>query len=245
MYTEFENNKESICNDLLILAELLNEHDLCKDTKSLYSASNFRYNTDINNWKYNVSIPITVNSIPSHIRPIDTEFLEINFSIEIEGTFVEEMNVENCLLDLKFDILISGLTNEGLNIATWHLDKHVGCDDDGESKFTHPEYHFSFGGNKMWEQNLDCGGILLHPSPRIPHPPMDAILGVDFILQNFIDRKDIFKLLNTPEYKNIVRNSQIRLWRPYMLATASHWCNYGGCGLNGKVELASKYYSTL
>lgn len=245
MQYEYENSKKSISDDLEKLAELLNDHGLCKDTSSLYQASNLRYDTTNSNWKYYINIPITVNTLPSHMRPTEVECLEINFSIQIEGKFLGENVVENPIDDLKFDIAINGLSDKGEHIATWHLDKHIGKDGDGKSKFIHPEYHFSFGGNKMWEQNLDYGNILIHPSPRLPHPPMDAILGVDFILQNFIDKDDILRLISTPEYKVIVRNSQRRLWMPYMLAAAKHWCGHLDCTYSEKNNLCRVFYPML
>ncbi len=240
----YENSKESISRDLEQLAVLLNVHNFCKDTSSLYQASKLEYN-DGDNWKYEIDIPITVNTIPSHIRPIEIECLDIRFSLNIEGMFLPEDALENPLSNLKFDIVIQGLSTLETYIATWHLDKHVCKEEDGKSKFIHPEYHFSFGGSKMWEQSLNYGNILIHPSPRLPHPPMDAVLGVDFILQNFIDKKDIQKLINTPEYKRIVRNSQRRLWMPLMLAAAKHWCSHVDCAYSKGTSLCESIYPML
>lgn len=245
MSYEYENSKESISDDLERLAELLNEYGLCKDTSSLYQASSLKYNPADTNWKYCINIPITVNTLPAHMRPTKVECLEINFSLQIEGVFLEENVVGNPINDLKFDIVINGLSDKGEHIATWHLDKHIGGKGDGKSKFIHPEYHFSFGGNKMWEQNLDYGNILIHPSPRLPHPPMDAILGVNFILQNFVDKDDILGLISTPEYKTIVKNSQRRLWMPYMLAIAKHWCRHLNCIYSDTSNLCEIFYPML
>ena len=91
MQYEYENSKKSISDDLEQLAELLNDYGLCKDTSSLYQASNLRYDTVGNNWKYYINIPITINTVPAHIRPIEVECLEINFSIQVMGVFLEEV----------------------------------------------------------------------------------------------------------------------------------------------------------
>ena len=245
MQYEYENSKKSISDDLEQLAELLNDYGLCKDTSSLYQASNLRYDTVGNNWKYYINIPITINTVPAHIRPIEVECLEINFSIQVMGVFLEEDMIENPIADLNFDIVIRGLSDKGEHIATWHLDKHIGQEGDGKSRFIHPEYHFSFGGNKMWEQNLDYGNVLIHPSPRLPHPPMDAVLGVDFILRNFVDKDDIQRLISTPEYRAIVRNSQRRLWKPYMLASAKYWCSHLDCIYSNDDGLCRVFYPML
>ena len=61
------------------------------------------------------------------------------------------------------------------------------------------------------------------PSPRFAYPPMDAILGVDFILRNYINKDKTKNILNTPEYRLMVTKSQERLWKPYFISISSKW----------------------
>jgi hypothetical protein len=71
---------------------------------------------------------------------------------------------------------------------------------------------------------------------------MDAILGIDFVLSNFV-KKDIYNKIKTnSQYKAAVKHSQERLWKPYMLSLANHWCKYSGFNSN---EIGKKYHPTL
>ena len=63
MQYEYENSKKSISDDLEQLAELLNDYGLCKDTSSLYQASNLRYDTVGNNRNINIILPIITYSV--------------------------------------------------------------------------------------------------------------------------------------------------------------------------------------
>lgn len=55
---------------------------------------------------------------------------------------------------------------------------------------------------------------------------MDVILGIDFILRNFYVNNLIEGILDDPRYKRAVKRSQVRLWKPYMLSVAHHWCGF-------------------
>lgn len=108
----------------------------------------------------------------------------------------------------------------------WHLDKHIRSEDgeDGAGTgFIHPEYHFNMGGFAITkEANMNFGSILLMDTPRLMHPPLDSILAVDFVLNNFYGCK-AQNLLKSRSYQEIVKRSKLRLWRPYFIALASQW----------------------
>lgn len=100
--------------------------------------------------------------------------------------------------------------------GSWHLDQHTVSNSD---RYSHPAYHFQFGGKKT--KSLTSGDILLLGTPRIPHPPMDIFLGFHFILANYFDnsRHSFVKdLLNDYEYETIIKRAQKRLWTPYFKA---------------------------
>ena len=74
----------------------------------------------------------------------------------------------------------------------------------------------------MWEQEDDFGATLILESPRIAHPPMDAILGIDFVLTNYIKSSDLgFRQEN--DYQKLLRGAQERLWMPYARALVFAW----------------------
>ena len=113
----------------------------------------------------------------------------------------------------------------------------------------HPDFHLTFGGNAMKSEgeneNLVFGKVLIVPSPRLPHPPMDAILGIDFIIKNFVQKDIANNIISDSQYRKAVESSQWRLWRPYILAVASHWCKFNGCNLKADMMLSKKYYPAL
>lgn len=66
------------------------------------------------------------------------------------GTFSNDEICKNPLSKLNFDIELEGFREfEGkMNnyFASWHLDKHIKST---KSSYIHPEYHLTFGGNKL------------------------------------------------------------------------------------------------
>lgn len=61
----------------------------------------------------------------------------------------------------------------------------------------------TFGGQIM--ENVNLGDVLLLPAPRISYPPMDIVLGIDFILSNFVEKKVYNELRCDPQYKSAVK----------------------------------------
>lgn len=220
------------------LAELLLKEGLCTDVSALYAAVNLCYNIDeTESFSYNFgSLTFTPDNVGSTI-PINADDLQLQFSIAIVLTKYNEASISDPLSNLNFDIELSGAildenSKDGIRYlySSWHLDRHVPKAGDGENKYSHPQYHFTYGGRNMEEKNFDFGASLIFPSPRIAYPPMDAILGIDFILQNYIHKDKTRSILNDPEYRAIIAKSQERLWKPYFISIASKWVN--GINLN-------------
>lgn len=220
------NKKESLASDLCEFANLLNEYGLILDCKGLYDASE-KIRTSQNNslWKYEcTNLNFYIDGAVGGTIPVNISCVEIIFSIKIEGIYNFGETYSNPLNFLAFDLELSGLDSSSSSFyAAWHLDKHIGNVNDNECNFHHPEYHFTFGGNKMEEKGDIFGNCLILPSPRISYPPMDAILGIDFILQNYLALPKRRKVMGDSRYKEIVFNSQIRLWKPYYTSITSKW----------------------
>ncbi|HEY5368362.1 MAG TPA: hypothetical protein VIJ75_05155 [Hanamia sp.] len=214
--------------DLNKLAELLSREGFCNDVSALYSASNMCYNIpDEDSCSYNFgSLLFQPDAVGGKI-PFNAEDILIKFSISIEINKINSTSVSDPLNDLLFDLEIFGLYYDEASdsiknlYSSWHLDRHIRIDNDGDNKYSHPQYHFTFGGKKMQEENLDYGATLILPSPRIAYPPMDAALGIDFILQNYINRNKTKSLLTNPEYREIINKSQTRLWKPFFCSLYS------------------------
>lgn len=153
------------------------------------------------------SLPVDVN----HYQIYLNNFLKFkdDFTINVDPLF-----------KYKFEINVHAYTNKSYNgncfKSSWHLDQHTVSSID---KYTHPSYHFQFGGNKV--KSLSSGDLLMLGTPRIPHPPMDIFLGFHFILANYFDNTKhpfVKKLLDDYEYTEILKRAQARLWTPYFKA---------------------------
>ena len=126
----------------------------------------------------------------------------------------DEDLLQNYKFELKMDSYLAG--DEKLYKTAWHHDKHIESD---EPKYTHPSYHFHFGGRYL--KGLDTGDLSIMASPRLPHPPMDIFLGFHFIISNFFSSKDfpfVNELKEKYEYQQIIKRAQERLWTPYFNA---------------------------
>ncbi len=125
--------------------------------------------------------------------------------------------VENYLFELNIDSYASTEDEDGEPYKNcWHLDKHI---DSTDPKYTHPTYHFHFGGEFL--EGIDTGGLSIFSSPRLPHPPMDIFLGFHFIISNFYSSKDypfVNELKGNYDYQQIMKRAQERLWTPYFKA---------------------------
>ena len=63
--------------------------------------------------------------------------------------------------------------------------------------------------------------IVLIGSPRIPHPPMDIILAIHFIILNFVNSNEYPSkdcLLSDESYINVIERAQKRVLEPYFNA---------------------------
>lgn len=127
-------------------------------------------------------------------------------------------NIDNLhiyTLDFKIELYKSKFNREEPRYSSWHLDKERNPE---SCRYTHPYYHFQFGGKKL-EYIEDGLGIL--SSPRIPHPPMDIILAFHFVINNFYNNRQFLfvkNILSDPDYIRILKNSQNRIWVDYFKA---------------------------
>lgn len=222
-----ELESKIIGEDLCKLATILGDNMLVADSGKLNSAgfncikksTGTVWHYEFENLQFN--IPLMSKRFPS-----ETESLELFFSIKIKGECISDSSLlKNPLTSLDcFDIEVTGKYKNNSDkyvdlIAAWHLDPHDGK----ETKYSHPIYHLTFGGNKMYNNINDYGQTLILPTPRFAYPPMDAVLGIDFILQNYFPFERIKTILKDPKYKEIVGKSKDRIWKPYFYSIYSHW----------------------
>jgi len=105
-------------------------------------------------------------------------------------------------------------TNGNELINSWHLDRHI-QEDNEDSYFIHPLYHFQYGGKTLTEnEEYEYGNILLLDTPRIAVPPMDGMIAIDYILGNYYGEY-WRKIREENRYLEALNNSTSIFWKPY------------------------------
>lgn len=210
------------------IARILRNKNLCTDTSPLtchlYNQGNYRVER----------LNFNINDIPRNTKP---KLVLLNVLLDIA---FEESNDDIPMSNYCFRVTAEGL-DEDSNVtkSSWHLD----YDSNDCQEYIHPHFHLTWGGDRIKDLNL--GEVLLLPTPRISYPPMDIVLGIDFILSNFI-KSDVYRQIQSDsQYKAAVKNAQDKYWRPYMLSLAHHWCNNNCSQTNFKTIDAKHFHPTL
>lgn len=182
-------------------------------------ASNMPHGKD--SWGYDLSDLNLRIKTPRKTLPCDVgESLVVKVDLKIQGFCSSQLSeMVSCL---ELNILV--MTEDRNMISSWHFDRHIYADGDGEPEEAHPLYHFQYGGKNLQPLQGDHGRILVLTSPRIGHPPMDIVLALDFVLSNF-SAKDWKLLRSKSEYVRKVKQAQHRFLFPYMNALGGWWTN--------------------
>lgn len=158
-----------------------------------------------------------IGNLPDNTKPTGLKDLEVLFNITFQYNEQGKNPKEKFGDDhrkFRFELVFKNVADKDTYISSWHLD----YEPDEPERSVHPIFHLNFGGNKMKEikENVSAkyGNLLLMSAPRWNYYPMDAVLGIDLIFSNFLERKEYVKLC-TGKYKQAVENSKIRLWLPY------------------------------
>jgi len=190
-------------------------------------------------WGYQLlDVTFRMNSIPAKSKPHPIEQLIVLFCIQASGNTEHLDTNKDPMEELKFDIVLRGKHAGKDVVSSFHLDRHILHKNSKGQAFNpdnppansiepHPLYHIQFGGNKMLNEfgAIDTGNTLFLDSPRIPHYPMDFILGVDFILSNFFSEKWHIITETVPEYNNLIHKYQKRVLKPYLAMFNHHFEN--------------------
>lgn len=201
-------------NDLSRFIDLIDSHGITGDFQNLRDMC-----TDLND---KALVEYEVQDISFHIRgpiagtqPDNLNYFQLKFSnmLMVKDTLKVD---EDPLYCYSLDLLIEAYKTEQNTVkslcSSWHLDRHYNTQN---VKYTHPTYHFQFGGKKMELIDEDMSVL---SCPRIPHPPMDIFLGFHFIISNFFSNRSfpfVNLLLADYDYQEIIRRAQERLWTPY------------------------------
>lgn len=185
-----------------------------------------------NSWGY--VLPQIVFNVPKNIQPreihppgarLDT----ISISALVIGNYSDSTIISDPLEHLEFNIIARGIdSSQNKMVSSWHLDRDIGNGTGKSPNEIHPLYHFQYGGRELRlpDGSFIYGSHLVLGSPRIMHFPLDAILGIDFVLSNFFG-KQREKYSQTPSYKRYIQDAQKHLWRPYAFALSNLWGSLG------------------
>lgn len=189
-------------------------------------------NNDVANWAH-----------CNNIRP--TNVKDISVQISYKGVRNNKTGIPD-YTDYNLVIIFKGTDEKKVEYkCAWHLDYEPKSKNDElvEPKVFHPLFHLTYGGQTMKRlympldddsykdvkelavnDETKCSFIPLYMiSPRIPFPPMDHYLGIDFIICNFMDKRMYQKLQTETYYKRVIKNSQDALWKPYFMEMAKYW----------------------
>ncbi len=220
--------KNKRATELRQFISILQKHSVVNEVWPLYNAENMCRNYAGEYWGYSIENLIfrfankegKLKTIPQSVKD-----LTLQMTVVVKGICKDSENLDP-FEKYEFQLLLFGnYENEQKKVkCSWHLDRHVEKADQ-LSRFAHPQYHFQFGGHALKdlkEDEKDVGQVLIIDSPRIPHPPLDALLGIDFILTNFIPRSEL-DFREEREYIKLIESMQDRLWKPYVNSLASRW----------------------
>lgn len=169
-----------------------------------------------------LSIEFEKENIPKYFSKERIENLKVFFSVKVEGDIDSLVGEKDPFISLEFNIFARGKTKSNrLVMYSLHFDRHI--DEGNESEEVHPMYHFQFGGRKIEDEDIDRGDVLFLDAPRIMYHPMEFILGIDFLLSNFLPNewKEISR--KNQNYKNIIKDYQEYFVLPYYKSIVNHF----------------------
>lgn len=220
-------NHSKVISDIKELVRLLKFHQF-EYTIELYQLENLIGKSQDVFYDYNID-NLTFRISASGMSPYP-KVSKLTVSIDANYSLHTKMSEKNDIFRIySLELFIRGYTDktageaEVSNFFCWHLDREENTTGD----FIHPLYHLHAGGNQLKDGNIDAGGLVFIGSPRIPHPPMDIILAIHFVIQNFINSGDFeqkSKLLADDDYQDLVERARKRVLDPYFqsIAGANH-----------------------
>ena len=222
-----------VANDLLNFLEILKTKtaidiesigesiDKLKEFNNI-PKTEYQESRDNNYWGYATEIRIELDNLEKHLHQnlVTTPILTFNIDLVADANYYFDNDDKDPLKDLKFNIFITAWNTNGKEIVhSLHLDRHP---ENSHSSEPHPKYHFQFGGKELHSRVEDYGQTLFLDSPRLMHYPMDFILGLDFVLSNYVC-ETWNKLQGEHEYISLIAKYQKLLLNPYFNSLFNHW----------------------
>lgn len=204
------------------------------DTSQLEALVGKSKHTSSDIWEYSTSrlifrkIDLQRHVRPEAIKPDDDATLELEVGFNGQYSVLTNKIYDHIKsLAVRITINLESIDEDLVVIernCLWHLDKH---DYTKAVNSSHPLYHFEFGGSSKTEtEGFSYGHFILLDTPRIMHPPLDIVLAIDFVLKHFYPYSQSKSLTDKAQYKEIIKNAQYRMWRPYFLSVVSEFHDF-------------------
>ena len=183
------------------------------------------------NWGYTVNkIRFDLNEgVPQKTSPKEIYDLKLLFDLKVIGDCNAVETLNDPFKVLALDIVIQGdiIKDKDIKriITCYHLDRHIVNEGDNSNE-PHPIYHFQFGGKNLVNKEtneLDTGDLIFLETPRIPHHPMELILGIDYILSHFFPKKRKQILKEDRDYNSLIQKYQKNILKPYYHTISNQW----------------------
>lgn len=231
----------NVQTQLTMIATLLRRRKICRDVSPILNA--------IPKIGKNGENSIIIEGLeivlpkPSNMRPTNLIKLVAIITVETTCKQMNEIDIDHVFNNYRFNVVFKGY---GANKDEYYYSSfHLDYDPSNSSNFIHPWFHLTYGGINV--KNVDHGELMILPAPRIPVWPMDFILGLDFILSNFLDQERYNKeFIADSNYRSALKKAQDSIWRPYILSISHHWCKFSDCKYNMvNTDLSHNYVPTL
>lgn len=199
------------------IARLLNKEKIVSDTTPLNQIKDSNGLIQLTGLEFNIQNKEVFRNARPAIKNLRI-ILDINY-VENPHYNYSDMNGQIPFDSYDFSLLFIGINDDKVSRMSIHLD----MEKSSMPNVLHPMFHMTYGGERI--KDMELGEMLLLSSPRISFPPMDIILGIDFVLSNFLEKESYKnKIINEPQYRTPLRNAQEKYWMPYYVPIANNWC---------------------
>lgn len=161
-------------------------------------------------WMYHIEKLVFQAEQKSIAIPVAGKLKTIALGIDVRGELTEQLPMRH----MQINIELEGVSERGdvsVHFA-WHFDRHA--DGGNPAIGAHPKFHAQHAGQRVESLNRDWGAALFCDAPRLVHPPLDAVLAIDFVAGNYCPNL-WSDLRRDPTFTGLLRTSIHRYWRPY------------------------------
>lgn len=222
-----------VTTELVSLSVILKKNRVCA-VDSLNDAVRSLWHDD-QRWSYDLG-PLVFKPPVEPIKAVTGDLAELKIELTASvGASTNASDDHDPLEHLACNIRLHGVLAEAPKklFFCWHIDRDADYESGTSTGsdphvFVHPRYHVQHGGSSLKKYlaenhgNDGYGSALILDSPRFAHPPLDAILGIDFVLTNFYPFESR-EFCREESYRRLVASAQERYWKPYVLALSKAW----------------------